>query len=173
MTLIVEDGTVVAGAESYVSVADSLTYHANRGNTTWATITTAQQEQALRRATDYMVQMYRNRWVGYRFNTTQKLDWPRLYVPYPDYVAVYGMIPAYIPDNVVPDEVKNACCELALKASAEELLADADQVVIREKIGPIETEYDKYSPQHKRYQSIDAMVAVYFVQHGGMQVIRA
>jgi hypothetical protein len=173
MSLVTEDGSVVAGAESYITVAYSLTYHANRGNTTWSTITTAQQEQALRRATDYMVQMYRNRWIGYRFNNTQKLDWPRLYVPYPDYIAVYGMLPAYIPDNVVPEEVKNACCELALKAAAGELLSDADQVVIREKIGPIETEYDKYSPQHKRYMAIDAMVAVYFVKHGGMQVQRA
>jgi hypothetical protein len=173
MSLIVEDGSVVTGAESYISVADCTSYHALRGNSAWALLTTPQMEQALRRATDYMLQMYRNRWVGYRFSTDQKLDWPRLYVPYPDYVAVFGIYAAYIPYTTIPDEVKNACSELALKASAGELLADADQVVIREKIGPIETEYDKYSPQHKRYQAIDAMVAVYFVKHGGTQVVRA
>jgi hypothetical protein len=36
MALIVEDGTGLANAESYVSVADATTYHANIGNTAWA-----------------------------------------------------------------------------------------------------------------------------------------
>ena len=43
MSLIVEDGTGLAGAESYVSVTDADTYHDKRGNTAWATLTTAQK----------------------------------------------------------------------------------------------------------------------------------
>ncbi len=35
MALTVEDGTVVAGADSYLSVADANEYHQSRGNTAW------------------------------------------------------------------------------------------------------------------------------------------
>ena len=38
MALIVEDGTGLANAESYVSVADATTYHTNYGNTAWTAI---------------------------------------------------------------------------------------------------------------------------------------
>jgi len=166
MTIIVEDGTVVAGAESYLSVADSLTYHAARGNNTWATITTTQQEQALRRATDYMLEVYRTRWAGYRFTSTQSLDWPRSYVPIPDAVSGYGSFEAMVAPNIVPTEVKNACAELALKAAAGELFSDQTQGVVREQIGPIAVEYDKFSPQRTRYVAIEAMLRPYFKMGG-------
>ena len=52
MSLVVEDGTGKADAESYISVADADTYHSNRGNTDWAALTTTEKEQLLRGATD-------------------------------------------------------------------------------------------------------------------------
>jgi hypothetical protein len=64
--------------------------------------------------------------------------------------------------DIVPVQVKNACAELALKANSETLLADQTQGVTREKVGPIEVEYDKFSPQFKRYLQIDAMLNIYF-----------
>jgi hypothetical protein len=82
MALIVEDGTGLANAESYVSVAAATTYHANVGNTAWAAITSdTTKEQLLRKATDYMVAQYRLQYAGCRRYSTQSLDWPRLYVP--------------------------------------------------------------------------------------------
>jgi len=39
MTLIVEDGTVVPNADSYLSVADADTYHQTRGNGAWFALT--------------------------------------------------------------------------------------------------------------------------------------
>ena len=72
MALIVEDGSIVTGAESYISVADASTYHSNRGNTAWASLSTdAIREQCLRKATDFMRQAYRSRWQGYRVNEDQ------------------------------------------------------------------------------------------------------
>lgn len=153
MALIVETGTGSAAAESYCSVAYFLSYHAARGNAAAAVLTTAATEEALRRATDYMLQTYRSRWQGYRRINGQALDWPRTGIVIDQFVIVDF--------NIVPIEVQNACAELALKASTATLLADTEQQVLREKIGPLEFEYDKSSPQTKRYKSIDAMLTPY------------
>ena len=161
MSLIVEDGTGLASAESYISVADADTYHSNRGNDDWAGLTTSQKERLLRIATDYMVAVYRLRWDGYRYVNTQALDWPRIYVPIRDICSV-NAFPQYVDFDVVPTQVKNACAEFALKANSETLLADQEQVAIREKVGPIEVEYDKFSPQFKRYVQIESTLSIYF-----------
>lgn len=161
MSLIVEDGTGLANAESYISITDADTYHDNRGNTAWADLTTAQKERLLRIATDYMMAVYRLRWDGYRYVNTQALDWPRIYVPVRDICSV-NAYPEYVDFDIVPQQVKNACAELAYKANTETLLADQSQNVVREKVGPIEVEYDKYSPQFKRYTQVDNSLSIYF-----------
>ena len=168
MTLIVEDGSIVTGAESYISVADASTYHTARGNTAWAALATdALREAALRRATDYMRQAYRSRWQGYKVNEDQALDWPRYDVEVEGYA---------VDSDIVPTEVKNACAELALRASAADLNPDLTQGVAREKVGQIEVEYDKASPQFTRYRAIDALLSPYLKAGGGgcsMGVIRS
>lgn len=161
MSLIVEDGTGLATAESYISVADADTYHSNRGNSDWMALTTAVKERLLRIATDYMVAVYRLRWDGYRYVNTQALDWPRIYVPVRDVCSV-NAYPEYVSFDVVPTQVKNACADLALKANSETLLDDQTQGTIREKVGPIEVEYDKYSPQFKRFLQIESTLSIYF-----------
>jgi hypothetical protein len=159
MSLIVETGEIVAGAESYCTVAYATTYHAARGNAAWAALTTPQMEQALRRATDYMTQVYRKRWKGYVLQATQPLDWPRAAVFTRDYFVGQYLAP----DNTVPDDVQRACAELALRASSADLAPDLERGVVREKIGPIETEYDRASPQAKRYRAVDDMLALYLL----------
>lgn len=161
MSLIVENGSGLASAESYISVADADTYHANRGNEDWAALTTTEKEQLLRAATDYMVAVYRLRWDGYRYVNTQALDWPRIYVPVRDICSV-NAFPQYVDFDVVPVQVQNACAEFALKANSETLLDDQSQVTIRERVGPIEVEYDKFSPQSKRYLQIESTLSIYF-----------
>ena len=154
MSLIVEDGTGLPNSESYISVADADTRHANLGNTAWAALATAVKEQALRKATAYMLQAYRQRWVGYRVKVDpmQALDWPR-----------YGVEVDHFPVHfdIVPAEVANACADLALKASTGDLAADLTPSIIRKKVGPIETEYNRGSPQWTRYRAIEMMLAPY------------
>ena len=163
MSLIVEDGTIVAGAESYISVADANTYHNNRDNTLWAETETSAKEAALRKATDYMLQVCRMRWQGWKVSESQALDWPRNSV-YVDQVINYNnQITAHlIPNNVVPLEVKKACAEYALKALSGDLFADLTQGVTSEKVDKIQVDYDKFSPQSVRYVSIEAMLAPFF-----------
>jgi len=164
MTLIVEDGSIVAGAESYISVANADTYHSNRGNTAW-TGTTAAKEAALRKSTDYMTQIYRQRWQGGRVDADQVLDWPRYRV------IVDGFSVDY---DAVPDAVQNACAEFALRALSADLLADQTQGVLSKTVGPLSVDYDRTSPQAKRFPAVEAMIAPYLSGFGGvnLQVLR-
>jgi len=165
MTIIVEDGTGLANAESYVSVVDANAYHSKLGNDVWADLDTSVKEQLLRKATDYMVAQYRLQYAGYRRYSTQSLDWPRLYVPLIDSLSA-NVFPQYVDFDIVPTTVKNVCAELALKAYTAILMQDLTQGVIREKVDVIEVEYDKFSPQQTRYEQIDAMLSVFFKQQG-------
>jgi hypothetical protein len=167
MALIVENGTGLANAESYISVADATIYHNNHGNAAWAAIATDTiREQLLRKATDYMMAVYRQKWAGYRYDSTQSLDWPRLYVPILDVLSA-NQFPQYVDFNIVPTLISNACAELALKENSETLMSDVTQATIKEKVDVIEIEYDKYSPQYKRYVQIDNLLSIYFQSKDG------
>ena len=165
MALIVEDGSGLSDADSYISVEDADIYHASRNNTAWEDIDTDIKNSLLRKATDYMVAQYRLQYAGYRVKSTQSLDWPRLYVPLIDSLSA-NVFPQYVDFDIVPTTVKNACAELALKSYTAILMQDLTQGVIREKVDVIEVEYDKYSPQQARYAQIDAMLSVFFKQQG-------
>lgn len=161
MALIVEDGTGLSTAESYLSVADCDTYHSNRGNTAWAALATTAKEQALRKATDYLVQEYRMRWKGTRMTAAQALDWPRAYV-YMEAVLT-GLtgtdFPELVPNDVVPVEVENATADLALKSLTLTLMGDVDpKITTEETIWPIKVEYSENQRNggKTRYDAIDS-----------------
>lgn len=162
MSLIPEDGTGLANAESYVSLAGATARHAALDNTNWALLSTAEMESALRRATQYMLQAYRTRWIGDRLNGTQALDWPRWNV----WVDGYPVSP-----SIVPADIANACADLALKAAAGDLNADLTRGVVREKVGPLETEYDRNSPQSVRYRAIDMALSAYLKGSSAMATL--
>lgn len=166
MALVVEDGTGKADAESYCSVASATAYHAARGNDDWAALTDTLREQCLRRATDALVQMFRGRWAGTRVNTTQALDWPRSNVPITDGPGA-GRWTNYYPFDTVPAAVANACAELALRAITADLIADGSQALIREKIGPLEIEYQPGSNDGANYRAIESMLAPFLSANSG------
>ena len=153
--------TGAATAEAYTSVADATSYHVNRGNAAWASLTTAQMEQSLRKATDYMGSTYGGSWAGVRTNSIQALDWPRYNV------VAFGYVVA---SDSIPTRVQWACAELALRAAAGDLLADQERGVVSETIGPISTTYDTSSPQAKRYPAVDRMLAPYLSGLSGVNV---
>lgn len=149
MSLIVETGTASSASEAYASVSYADTYHAAMGNTLWATLQTAEKEQALRRAATFMCQVYRMQWKGVRVNSTQALDWPRYNVQRPD-LGVYNVVdPA-----TVPVEVQQANAELALNAASEDLNPVRTQGIISKEVGPLKVVYDPNSPSGKQYSKI-------------------
>jgi hypothetical protein len=165
MSLVVENGTGLSAAESYISVAGADARMAGLGNTNWSDLTETEKEQALRRATVYMEQAYRADWLGTRLLREQSLSWPR-----------YGAVVDgwAIESTLVPTEVANACADLAFKAAGGDLNEDVTRAIIREKVGPLETEYSAFSPQSVRYRSIDMALAP-FLRGGSMnaRLVRA
>jgi hypothetical protein len=162
MSLITEDGTGRADAESYCSLSDADAYHASRGNVSWAGMLTVDKESALRRATDHILQVYRPLWKGYRLNGMQSLDWPRTFVYLEAFVhGAVGTYPFLVASDIVPMEVKNACSLLAIKATSGDLSPDLKQGIKSKTVGPITTEYDQYSPRSPRYTAIDNMLRPY------------
>lgn len=164
MTLIVENGDIVAGSESYESVSGADLYHSNRGNSAWAALTTQQKEIALRKATDYLTQNYRNKWEGFRVSPYQSLDWPRYYTTTNDTGGL-----SLIEPNVIPVEIRNACCELALRSVNEDLNPDIGRETISESIGSISVTYSQGSRQNKQFKSVEMMLMP-FLKNGGSRV---
>lgn len=169
--IIIETGAGLADADSYASVAAADARCASLGLATWAALTEADKEIALRKATLFMV-TYRTRWAGRRLYQQQALDWPRYNV------VVDGFS---VPSNRVPIDVINACVDLAVRASrGEELLPDLDtgsNAIKKDKTGPLETEYfQNTTDARERFVAVDALLAPYFGSAGGgnsMKVTRA
>lgn len=78
MALLAEDGTGLAGANGYVTVAYVTAHHQGRGRTDWVTANTVQKEAAIVRATDYLDKRFGRRFLGTRLRRDQGLAWPRL-----------------------------------------------------------------------------------------------
>lgn len=170
MALIVEDGTGLADAESFASVAEATEYHAARGNAAWAALASdTLREQLLRKATDYMEAIYRTQWAGTRTKATQALSWPRYDVPLPDVLAL-GDVQQFVEWTIVPKPVKNACAELALRAITADLAPDIGRQKSSVKVGPIDVTYDDASAPFTRFRAVDNMVAVYMGNSGGLNL---
>lgn len=164
MALEVETGTGSASAESYASVTQADTRLAALGMTNWAGLEVAKKEQALRRATVFIEQRYRDKWKGTRLYRAQALSWPR----YGACVDGYDIL-----STEVPTELANATIDLALKAAAGDLNADLTRAIVREKVGPLETEYAEHSPQSVRYVSIEQTLSPFLRGGGAVRLIRA
>ncbi|MGY2048907.1 DnaT-like ssDNA-binding protein [Methylobacterium sp. JK268] len=136
MPLIVEDGSGLPSAESYVSVAASDAYHAARANTGWAG-DDAIKEAALRRATEFLDSLFEGRWIGRPAIRGQGLCWPRQRA----YDAGLTLLPA----NIVPRGVIRATCEAALRElqSPGSLQPDVHpgERIVSETVGPLSVEY--------------------------------
>jgi hypothetical protein len=167
VALIVEDGTQVAGAESYISVSGADTYFSNRGGATWSALaTTAIKEQSLRKATDYMEGAYRDRWLGTRVSVVQVLSWPRAWVQIRDVPVGYGAFGSYLQPNVVPAEVKQACAELALLASAQDLAPPLSRGKLQVTAGPVVIQYDPNSPEYLRFRGVELRLSAWLRTSG-------
>lgn len=135
MSLTVEDGTGLAGADSFVSVDDADAYHAGR-RTEWHTYSLDEREAALRRASAWLT--YHVPWKGLPARGRgQALSWPRTGVTDANDYAVS--------ESEVPAEVITATMELAIREIAEPgmLVPDftSSERVVMEQIGPLRTEY--------------------------------
>jgi hypothetical protein len=158
MALIVEDGTIVAGAESLATVAEADTYWSNRGDAAWAALATAAKEEALREGTAKLLNG--RQWRGMILNNDQPLSWPRWEVTDLD-----GR--SYDSDEI-PIDLKNAAIEYAKLASVASLrTTSTSRKTTKAKLGPLETEFTAFGTAEVMAPWIDRMISKFLVGGGG------
>ena len=117
LTLIKEDGTGKADANSYADVADGDMYHeAHLYASAWTAASEQRKEAALMMATRLIDAQFQ--FNGSRANASQALQWPRAECPDPDrgLVTVSALQPIlsdFVPYDSVPKAVVQATCEMA------------------------------------------------------------
>lgn len=164
MAIIVEDGSNVANANSFVTRAEAIAYALLRGITLANDATT---DVLLIKAMDYL-ESKRTYYVGKFTYDFQLLSWPRSGV-YIDGLA--------FPEDEIPQQLKNAQMQLAIYASKgiDLLPSVSDKFVVQESIGPISTTYsEKVNVGSAPIMPlVDAMLAQ-LIEFGGviLQVVR-
>jgi hypothetical protein len=134
---IVEDGTAVDKANSYVTVQEFRDYWSDRG-VEFTTKTDEEIESSLVIATQYIDINFR--YIGRKSTNNQKLQWPRTYAYNPEGYVYSG----------IPDEIISATCEAGNFALiGENLFATAEKGVTSktENVGPVQTTYQYRSQQ--------------------------
>lgn len=150
MALIVENGTGLADAESYITVAELKSFCTSRGYSLAGSSDTV-LEQRLRQAATYIDTILRYK--GSKLSSGQALEFPRESLTDDAGLAVAG----------VPRRVKQAAGELAYKALAEALYQDLERggKVVSESVGPISTTYADDAPGGKVWTLAHNLLAPY------------
>jgi hypothetical protein len=129
--MIVEDGTGLADANSYLSVAEADAYWAARGNANWAAATTVAKEAALVNASMYVDLRWGTSITGTPVSSHQILVFPR------------NGLPACARGQTFPLRLKWAVAEYAVLALAGPLAPTPEvsaRTKYRVKVGPLEEE---------------------------------
>lgn len=113
--LIIEDGTMPEGANSYVSLEDADTYLVMRG--LWDTTPEAEGESILSKKETAIIRAFDAlntlNWVGDVPDWQRVTAWPRENVPMPGAKPNPGEKPSFLPADIVPRAVVQAQMELA------------------------------------------------------------
>lgn len=127
MTLIIEDGTVVAGANSYITVAEYKSWAGDRGI---AFGSDEEIEQGIYRAMDWFERQF---FIGNKANENQPLQWPR----------TEALIDGYYEDATeIPKEVPNALYEATkVELDGNSELNNQERKTVREQVGDISITY--------------------------------
>ena len=132
--LIVEDGTIVSGANSYVSAAQARTYLDTRG------ILTTLTDGLLIRAADY-INSFRGRFKGTKLTAVESsMQFPR------SGVVIDGQD---LPNDKIPQVIPDAQIQTALEmfSNRDPLATIEERPVKKEKLGSLEVEYDTSGDQ--------------------------
>lgn len=179
ITLVVEDGTGLETANTYISASDADLYNANLGRAEWSSLDTDVKAAALIKATQFIDASFQ--WIGSRMFRVQALAWPRhagldasgdsILLTDRDNFEIEG-IPAFVP---------KAVAEAAFLSLSNDLfqVADPNGKVIRDKTDVLETEYQPDSPSLKPaaptlFAAVNLLLrGLYSAPTGGMVVGKA
>lgn len=150
MALVIEDGSGLSNADSYLSAADARTYASNKGVTLDAD--DAVVEPQIRKAMAFLEGRY-SRYQGEKATDDQALQWPR------SWVWRYGYA---LDANTIPQELKDALAELVILIHGG---LDIQPTITtggrkdRVKVGPIDVSYDSDSqPRQPVFPTVEQLL---------------
>lgn len=158
MPLVIEDGTGIAGANSYVTLAEYRAYGEARGIVVSADDDVATQQ--LIKGVDWL-EAQSARYKGQKTYATQDLQFPR------DGVDVYG---TFIGNNVIPKNVKAAQMQLGIEISqgVDLFPTRTGAFLKRKKIGPIEREWSEtIGDRGPLMPAVEALLSPLLLTNGG------
>lgn len=172
----VEDGSGVAGANSYATVEFAVSYFAERGRALEFAGTDDERKGWLVQATDY-IELFRPRFKSVELFASQSLGFPRAIL-----VGVAGTSNDFIADAWMPQTLLKATCEYAARAKLGPLAptptVDAtghSVVMTARKVGPLERQFAVVPGSRPRsfrsYPAADALLAP-VLRSAGQRVIR-
>jgi hypothetical protein len=127
MAIVVEDGTLVSGANSYITLAEFKAWADDRGITYGTDSAISQQ---LYRAHDYFEGL---KFKGLKADENQAMQWPR------DQVLIDGYA---VDSNEIPKEVKTALYELIkIEIDGDSKLSPSEREVTSEQVDSIKITY--------------------------------
>ena len=158
MALIIENGSLVTGANSYITVDGWKSWMDDRNIS--HTNSDSKIEGAIMRAMDYFESLH---FVGEKHEDTQALQWPR------DYVYIDGYS---IESDEIPKEVKAAMYEATkMELDGDSPIKEQGRATVSEKIGDIQVTYKGNAGMRKTTPAFTH--AVRKLIHGRNSVIRA
>lgn len=165
--MIVEDGTGLENANSYVSVEFADDYFSARGVSEWTDLETEVKEQSLIKATDYIDSIFQ--WYGKKEFENQALRFPRVNIRDYEGAEIKG----------IPLCLKQAVCEAAMIVSnGTELFQTKDENgdVVSETITTLSFTYAKNDSSEKTssttlYDSINTKLRGLFRESSSRGVV--
>lgn len=156
---IVEDGTCVENANSYVSLEEASQYMTNKNREDWLALTDAEKKASLIKGTQYVDNQFT--WKGRRKYYEQNLAFPRVKLIDLDGFLVEG----------IPKRLKEAVCEAAFYGyqSSVDLFTTHNEngAVKRQKVDVVEVEFfdstETAVDYISRYAALDALLRGLYV----------
>lgn len=146
--LIVEDGSIVEDANSYITYDYAENYHTLRGNSAWADGDTLAKQQAIIRATQSIDALYKAYWLEDKLSDAQELEFPR---------------GEENEEGVIPKNLKKAVAEAALREleAPNGLAPDLDRggKIKKVKADVVEVEYMDGASAMTVYTMLDGLLA--------------
>lgn len=163
VAIVVEDGTGLEDANSYVSLDEAITYCNDHG-LTFSASPSALGDAALIRASAAIDARYGSSYPGYlKSGRSQGLQWPR--------AAAYDVGGWLIPDDEVPIEIVRATIEAAVRELAvpNSMMPDLERggQIQSIRAGSVGITYSNSAPARTTFTLIDGIVANILSGMGG------
>ena len=162
VSLIVETGAIVSGANTYISLDYADTYHANLGRADWADADEDTRKAALTNGTRNLDAKYAGKWIGRQTDNNssveQVLAWPR---EESDGEPIETQSGRKIGINSIPLAVQNACAEAAylqLEGDIVQSSVSDERYIRKEVVGELETEWFESRPAVDSHPVLDGLL---------------